>query len=222
MATEKQIAANKANAQHCKGPVTPEGKRTSSQNAVKHGLDSKSEIMLCESRDDYETLIAELYANHNPQDATERCFVDSMIQAEWLKRRYMSAEALVWQRELRLIETRDVGLAFKREPNTIYRANRLRSFAQRDFTKALKDLTDYRAKKPASIQIEEPSPVPLPEPEAPKTEETDEANTVLSPKLDSFRTNAETLPMTSVEAPAVTSEIAPAAPPEEENPPIAA
>jgi len=181
MATEKQIAANKANAQHCKGPVTPEGKRTSSQNAVKHGLDSKSEIMLCESRDDYETLIAELYANHNPQDATERCFVDSMIQAEWLKRRYMSAEALVWQRELRLIETRDVGLAFKREPNTIYRANRLRSFAQRDFTRALKDLTDYRANKAKHPNTPaEPAPEP----------ETAEANKTLNPELDSFPQNA--------------------------------
>jgi hypothetical protein len=36
-----------------------EGKAISSQNAVKTGLDAKSEVMRCESRDEYNLLIAE-------------------------------------------------------------------------------------------------------------------------------------------------------------------
>lgn len=38
MATEKQIAANRANAKRSTGPKTPTGKRRSSGNAFKHGL----------------------------------------------------------------------------------------------------------------------------------------------------------------------------------------
>jgi hypothetical protein len=38
MATEKQIAANRANAKRSTGPRTPAGKATSSRNAYRHGL----------------------------------------------------------------------------------------------------------------------------------------------------------------------------------------
>jgi hypothetical protein len=38
MATEKQIAANRANARRSTGPKTPTGRRTSSRNALQHGL----------------------------------------------------------------------------------------------------------------------------------------------------------------------------------------
>jgi hypothetical protein len=38
MATEKQIAANRANAKRSTGPKTGAGKKRSSQNALRHGL----------------------------------------------------------------------------------------------------------------------------------------------------------------------------------------
>jgi hypothetical protein len=38
MATEKQIAANRANASRSKGPRTPAGKRRASRNAIRHGF----------------------------------------------------------------------------------------------------------------------------------------------------------------------------------------
>src|SRR3954447_17446262 len=40
MATAKQIAANRANAQRSTGPTTAMGKATSSRNAYRHGLSS--------------------------------------------------------------------------------------------------------------------------------------------------------------------------------------
>jgi hypothetical protein len=40
MATEKQIAANRANAKRSTGPKTKRGRRASSSNALRHGLSS--------------------------------------------------------------------------------------------------------------------------------------------------------------------------------------
>jgi hypothetical protein len=42
MATEKQIAANRANAKRSTGPKTKSGRRASSRNALRHGLSCPS------------------------------------------------------------------------------------------------------------------------------------------------------------------------------------
>jgi hypothetical protein len=44
MATEKQIAANRANAQRSTGPKTLAGKLKSSRNAYRHGLSSQLQL----------------------------------------------------------------------------------------------------------------------------------------------------------------------------------
>ena len=44
MASEKQIAANRANAKHSTGPKTRAGKMASSHNAFRHGLSAPSRL----------------------------------------------------------------------------------------------------------------------------------------------------------------------------------
>jgi hypothetical protein len=46
MATEKQRAANRRNAQKSTGPRSVEGKAVSSQNALKSSIDAKSQVRL--------------------------------------------------------------------------------------------------------------------------------------------------------------------------------
>jgi hypothetical protein len=79
MASNRQIEANRKNAQHCTGPRTEKGKATSSQNALKTGLDAKSEVLRFESRPDYEALIAEFYARYQPTVPEDRSLVDMLI-----------------------------------------------------------------------------------------------------------------------------------------------
>ncbi len=45
MTTEKQIAANRANAKHSTGPLTPEGQKSASANSLTHGLAASPETL---------------------------------------------------------------------------------------------------------------------------------------------------------------------------------
>lgn len=54
MATEAQILANRRNAQKSTGPRTPQGKAAVSQNAVKHGLLARQDVINLESQADFE------------------------------------------------------------------------------------------------------------------------------------------------------------------------
>jgi hypothetical protein len=211
MATDKQIKANQENAQHATGPRTTTGKARSSQNALKHGLDAKSEVMRCESQDDYNALVAEYYTRYNPPVPEERRLVDDLIRSEWLGRRYMAAATAIWERDFHVTDSRSVGQVFIRQSEVICRAQRLISANQRDFALSLKQLEVLQAKRAA-----EPALNPA------ETDATDTETEPLNPKLVSFLTSPEPAPAAASLAPAATSETPVAQPETEENPPIAA
>jgi hypothetical protein len=169
MATEKQIAANRANAEKSTGPKTIKGKATSSQNAVKTGLDAKSEVMRCESRPEYDLLIAEYYARFQPAIPEERCLVDDLIQAEWLGRRYLSSATLIWERHFYETGTDSVGKVFTDKSETLCRAQRCINQTKRNFALALKQLTALQAKRAADPDQYTYEPPPAPEPPQPET-----------------------------------------------------
>ena len=93
MATPAQILANRANAQKSTGPRSAEGKAASRFNALKHGLDAQSIILPGEDPADYEALAHDYDRSHNPTTLTERFHVDTMIRADWQKRRLQLVEA---------------------------------------------------------------------------------------------------------------------------------
>ena len=97
MPTQKQIEANRLNALHSTGPRTPEGKRASSQNALKSGLDADSQFVLGESREDFALLQAEHDAHYSPRTPEARFQVDKLIRSEWFLRRFFRVEAHLWE-----------------------------------------------------------------------------------------------------------------------------
>jgi len=152
MATENQIAANRSNAQACTGPKSAEGKAASSQNAVKTGLYAKSDVIATESREDYDTLIAEYHNRFHPETPEERCLVDDLIRSEWLGRRYMAAASAILDYDFTAYKTQDLGLAFIRRSEALSRAQRCITANQRNYAHTLKQLQTIqadRAKSPA-------------------------------------------------------------------------
>jgi hypothetical protein len=100
MATPAQILANRANAQKSTGPRTAEGKAASRLNALKHGLDAASLILPGEDPAAYEALAAGYRDEFRPRTPSENFHVDTMIRADWSKRRLQLQEPELYRRVL--------------------------------------------------------------------------------------------------------------------------
>jgi hypothetical protein len=83
MATKKQTAANRRNARKSTGPKTPEGRATSSMNALRHGLRARKVVLRDENQDDYEHLHAGFQDLYRPQNVAEQHLVDLAAIAQW-------------------------------------------------------------------------------------------------------------------------------------------
>ena len=58
MPTDRQLAANKRNAQKSTGPKTPEGRAAVRLNGVKHGLNAETLVLPGEANSDFDNLLA--------------------------------------------------------------------------------------------------------------------------------------------------------------------
>jgi hypothetical protein len=83
MATERQIAANRVNAAKSTGPVSPGGKRISSQNASLRGLLSRPVVLKGEALRRYNAFAAALILQFQPRDSTEIALIQTMPLARW-------------------------------------------------------------------------------------------------------------------------------------------
>ena len=83
MLSEKQLAANRANAQLSTGPKTQEGKARSAQNALKHGLSAERVVLATEDQEAYQTLLDNLKAEHNPKTQTQEQLVADLAWSFW-------------------------------------------------------------------------------------------------------------------------------------------
>jgi hypothetical protein len=86
MSTEKQINANRKNAQKSTGPKTDEGKAAVSQNAVKHGLFAES-VIKGENEADYEAFHDEMLAELAPAGAVESAMAERVVSLWWRLKR---------------------------------------------------------------------------------------------------------------------------------------
>jgi len=73
MSTERQIAANKANAQKSTGPKTDEGKARSCLNHLSHGFTSNTaQLIPDEDPEEFKALLADLMNEYQPATPTEQ------------------------------------------------------------------------------------------------------------------------------------------------------
>jgi hypothetical protein len=92
MTSQKQRAANQANARHSTGPKTGEGKAVVRFNALRHGLLAHDVVLPGEDADAFEHLVNQVRANLTPVGPVEEFLVDDIINAMWRLRRLARAE----------------------------------------------------------------------------------------------------------------------------------
>ncbi len=151
MSSQRKITANRRNAQRSTGPKSQEGKSASSRNATRHGLASeKLTVLPGESQDDLDALIESITGEFKPATDTERHSVDRMVQARWKLARLQRWEAAAFERILdsewgpddpdrRFLD------ALGESGSILEKPQRYTTSAERAYSKALKDLLQYRA-----------------------------------------------------------------------------
>jgi hypothetical protein len=205
MATENQIRANRINAEKSTGPKSENGKAISSQNALKTGIDAKSEIIRLENPADHAELTAAFHTRFAPATPEELSLVDALIRFEWLSRRYACVDTAIWENRFAAKDTRALGEVFLAESAKICRAVMTFNSVRRGFNATLKQLTDLQAKRAQSAPIETAAP-----------------NKPLNPKLGSFLQFPNATPEPSPTATPEPEEIAEPLRKEPETPPKAA
>jgi hypothetical protein len=180
--TQKQIAASRANGQKSHGPTTNAGKAKSRFNALKHGIHAESQIMFDETAEDLAELAAELHEQYNPADATERFFVDTLVNNEWRLRRLRTVEADLWQTGVNTylekhpeFERATSGDALATIGPAFERLQRIVNSCERNYHRALKELVAAQMARAHASSASQP-----------------EGATTTSESSGSFRANPET------------------------------
>src|SRR5262244_3518052 len=91
--SERQKAANQANASHSTGPKTPEGKAAVRFNAFRHGLLARDVVVPGEDADAFEKLRNQARANLSPVGPIEDFLVDRVVNGMWRLQRLGRAES---------------------------------------------------------------------------------------------------------------------------------
>ena len=87
MTSQKQIEANRRNAQKSTGPRSPEGKSIVAQNATTHGFTANTPIIPGEDPTAYGVFKSQLIKELNPQGPTEIMLVERIIDLSWRLKR---------------------------------------------------------------------------------------------------------------------------------------
>jgi hypothetical protein len=140
--SDKQLAANRLNAQKSTGPRTPEGKARVCKNARKHGLTGRDTVLPSERADDYDSFREGLLDDLAPSGDLEEVLSDRIVSYAWRLRRVPMIEAGLHRR---VYQARRVEEA----------SNEVRKFERPIFREPAAELTDLAAHAIAQRQLDE-------------------------------------------------------------------
>ncbi len=87
MSTEAQVLANRRNAQKSTGPHTSGGKAAVSQNAVKHGLLTRHDVITSESQAHFDLCREQMLAELAPVSPMESMLAERIVTLSWRLKR---------------------------------------------------------------------------------------------------------------------------------------
>ena len=106
MASDKQIAANRLNAQKSTDPSTNQGKRRSRRNALRHGLTAESVVSALEDEAAYRKFERIILHDYAPDSAVERGLVVRLASLLWRLRRAVAIESGLFDIQGQIVRNR--------------------------------------------------------------------------------------------------------------------
>ena len=107
MATQRQIEANRRNAQKSIGPVTDLGKAVAKFNALKHGMTATTAVLPHEDPSSYAELRDAFMSTYKPANAVEASLVEVIANSYWRLLRARRAETAALDLEIRGLKRRN-------------------------------------------------------------------------------------------------------------------
>jgi len=166
MTSQKQIDANRRNAQKSTGPKTPEGKAAVRLNALKHGLRARAAVGPGENAEEFHQLCADLESDWQPRNRTEQALVEEMAVSHWKLARAEEAETRLMLQ----------GPLNKDRMALIVQVSQYQARLKRAFMTALHELQKLQqtAALTEPVQPEQPAGPPLVSPPPPAPAESPE------------------------------------------------
>jgi hypothetical protein len=97
MSSQRKIDSARANGAKSHGPITEEGRKPSSMNALKHGLTARTVVLSNENGDEYTVLLNSYVDNLEPIGPVEMDLVLEMVNAKWQQRRFSNIESQLFE-----------------------------------------------------------------------------------------------------------------------------
>jgi len=98
--SKKKSEAARINGAKSRGPVTPEGRARSSQNALRHGLSSAVVVLPHEDRAQFEYLRDSYMESFQPAYQPQHDLIETMAAARWRLNRLQEIEANLFEKEM--------------------------------------------------------------------------------------------------------------------------
>jgi len=102
--SEAQREASRQNGKHSNGPTSEQGKSRSSQNSTTHGLRSSRIVLINESQDRYDSLLAKYRDIFKPIGQIEYDSLVQMVNAQWRIRRVQEMEGGIIDGEIAILQ----------------------------------------------------------------------------------------------------------------------
>src|SRR5258708_11202582 len=100
MSSLRKIDSARANGAKSRGPITEEGRKKSSMNALKHGLNARTPVLFNETDDEHAALLESYVQDLQPVGTAEMEAVRDMVDAKWRQRRLLSIESEMFEAQM--------------------------------------------------------------------------------------------------------------------------
>jgi hypothetical protein len=147
MPTDKQIRANRKNAQLSSGPASEAGKQISSMNSFRHGLCGNFFVMDGESQEMFDATVDRLIEEQQPVGLLELEVIKLMAEHLWLRERASRFQAGCWLMVPQTPEQAERGEGEMMVRPELERYMRYEAHHERAFQRAMNQLLKLRAER---------------------------------------------------------------------------